>query len=672
LLSPVAIISLGRGQEIVVSACSLLFMQDAVGSREARFLRRVVSFFNWRAAGVGLILMLGGLPAYFLQADIRRFAVNVPFMDDWQFIPLVEKARDGTLKFGDLWAPHDEHRLLIPRIIIIASMLVSGGDYRLQCAITFGVVTMISGCLLWLLVHLNGWTLRVAWAWLLMNIALFSPIQFHNWLWPMQFAYFLPYAFLALCFCVLYAQLNPWVKFTLATACAVAGNCSFVQGNLIWLAALPLIMFAPGILPDPARRPFAAAWVIAGICMTGVYFYGLGHNSAAKDYAYGLQGISPMTNTLIELKGHPGATFHQMGGFVLAMFGNSISRGFPIDNLLLSRRLGAATLILAVLALLAAWRLGSFRQRALPWACLLLFTFLTAAFVCVGRVWLGEYQPLTPRYTTFGTFCLVALVALTASIFPASQGVPASGEVSSAPRWSRPLVWMQGVLLGAYLILQSVSWAYGKHLMEEWNLARWRSRASLRFFDTLPSKGLDLLGGNYQLLASQMKSLERLGMLVPPVARDLRISKLGRDCGILYTGRGEFQRLYRLPDGRWHASGYAICNDERPPDIVLLCTKDTGGEWTARAAVTPRTPPMFLRRNARMDYWFLAVPEMLEDMPLAEWGTWQAELPSNTFGNQTSGTVAAWAYDYERNNLYRIPGDHELSPELMEPVTIRF
>jgi hypothetical protein len=78
-------------------------MQDAVGSREARFLRRVVSFFNWRAAGVGLLLTLGGLPAYFLQADIRRFAVNVPFMDDWQFIPLVEKARDGTLKFEDLW-----------------------------------------------------------------------------------------------------------------------------------------------------------------------------------------------------------------------------------------------------------------------------------------------------------------------------------------------------------------------------------------------------------------------------------------------------------------------------------------------------------------------------------------------------------------------------------------
>jgi hypothetical protein len=53
-------------------------MQDAVGSHEARLRRRAVSFLNWRTAGLGLLLVLGVLPAYFLLADIRRFAVNVP------------------------------------------------------------------------------------------------------------------------------------------------------------------------------------------------------------------------------------------------------------------------------------------------------------------------------------------------------------------------------------------------------------------------------------------------------------------------------------------------------------------------------------------------------------------------------------------------------------------
>ena len=31
-------------------------------------------------------------------------------MDDWQFVPLLEKTSQGQLTFDDLWAPHDEHR----------------------------------------------------------------------------------------------------------------------------------------------------------------------------------------------------------------------------------------------------------------------------------------------------------------------------------------------------------------------------------------------------------------------------------------------------------------------------------------------------------------------------------------------------------------------------------
>ena len=92
------------------------------------------------------------------------------------------------------------------------------------------------------------------WTWVLANIALFSPIQFHNWLWPMQFAYFLPYTFLALCFCTLYARIGALPKFVVAAAFALAGNYSFVQGNLIWPAALPIILFAPDILSKGAPK----------------------------------------------------------------------------------------------------------------------------------------------------------------------------------------------------------------------------------------------------------------------------------------------------------------------------------------------------------------------------------------------------------------------------------
>ena len=154
-------------------------------------------------------------------------------MDDWQFVPLLEKTSKGQLAVGDLWAPHDEHRLLIPKIVIIASMFAFNGDNRMQCCISFLVVEIISLCFLSLLIRLNGERSAFGSTWLFANIALFSPIQFQNWLWPMQFAYFLPYTFLTLCICALYLRVGAGWKFGLAAVCALAGNYSFVHGNLI-------------------------------------------------------------------------------------------------------------------------------------------------------------------------------------------------------------------------------------------------------------------------------------------------------------------------------------------------------------------------------------------------------------------------------------------------------
>ena len=199
----------------------------------------------------------------------------MPFMDDWQFIPLLEKTSQGQLTFGDLWAPHDEHRLLIPRIVIIASMFAFKGDYRMQCCISFLVVEIISLCFLWLLIRLNGERFGVWVTWLFANIALFSPIQFQNWLWPMQFAYFLPYTFLALCICALYLRVGAGWKFGLAAVCALAGNYSFVQGNLIWVVMLPVILFAPGILKEGTRRKFAELGRPGTLCR-GALFLRLG------------------------------------------------------------------------------------------------------------------------------------------------------------------------------------------------------------------------------------------------------------------------------------------------------------------------------------------------------------------------------------------------------------
>ena len=624
---------------------------DASFGAQRHILRRVSILIFRPEIGRALLVLIGLLPAIALLADIHRFAVNVPFMDDWQFVPLLEKARNGTLTFQELFAPHDEHRLLLPRIIIIASMFATGGDYRAQSYITFAVVAVTSGCLLWLMIRLNGKSNSILWAWVLANIALFSPIQFHNWLWPMQFAYFLPYTFLALCLCTLYARIPALPKFVMAAGFALAGNYSLVQGNLIWPAALPVILLAPEILRKDVRRNFAIAWIALGALALTLYFWGLEHNSAASDYAYGHDGVPPTMSTLHQFQERPAYTVARMGHFILGIFGNSVARGFPVaDNLAFSRICGAIVLILAVIGLAAAWWRGLFLNRALPWTCLLLFTFLTAAFVCVGRVWRGDAQPLTPRYATFGTFCIVSLVALLSSGFSGLPEDPSLLRSGSATRWSKAIFWTQGLLAGLYLAVHGVSWTYGQHLMEEWNTTRWHALAKLHFLGKIYTGGAGMLGGSDVLVLEMAKGLERMGMMKPR-AKDLRVSALGKEGDPKGLKRGQFEALTMHGPMEWRASGSA----PRCADAVILSIQNAVGEWVAIAAATPLSPPQYLAKSTRMDLEFLAVSGPQRQ------GEWEINIPLGAFGELLSGILRAWAMDFRQHVLYQLPGDQEFT-----------
>src|SRR6476620_9216672 len=91
-------------------------------------LHRISALIFRPEIGKAMLVLVGLLPAMALLADIHRFAVNVPFMDDWQFVPMLERGMNGTLTFKELWAPHDELWLLLPRLIIIGSMFATHGD----------------------------------------------------------------------------------------------------------------------------------------------------------------------------------------------------------------------------------------------------------------------------------------------------------------------------------------------------------------------------------------------------------------------------------------------------------------------------------------------------------------------------------------------------------------
>jgi hypothetical protein len=66
-----------------------------------------------------------------LLADLLlvvSYGSEVPFMDDWGLVPAV--AGDQPLRVGWLWYQHNEHRVPLPRLILVWILRLCGGDFR--------------------------------------------------------------------------------------------------------------------------------------------------------------------------------------------------------------------------------------------------------------------------------------------------------------------------------------------------------------------------------------------------------------------------------------------------------------------------------------------------------------------------------------------------------------
>jgi hypothetical protein len=269
-------------------------------------------------------------------------------------------------------------------------------------------------------------------------------------------------------------------------------------------------------------------------------------------------------------------------------------------------------------------------------------------------VWRGDAQPLTPRYATFGTFCIVSLIALLSSGFSGLQEDRSLLRSDSANCWSKAILWTQGLLAGLYLAVQGVNWTYGRHLMEEWNTTRWHALARLHFLGKIHTEArADVLGGSDGLILEMAKVLERMGMMKQR-AEDLRVSALGKE-GDSNRLKGQFEDLTMRGLKGWRASGSALLRGGRSADAVILGTLNADGEWVAIAAATPLSPPRYLAKSTRMDLEFLAVSRPQKR------GEWEINLPPGAFEELRNGVLRAWAMDFRRGVLYQLPSDQKFT-----------
>jgi len=394
------------------------------------------------------LLILYLIPVALLLWFVASFSVNVPVHDQWRLVSLFEKIANSNVTFGDFWALHSNHRIIIPKIIISALAFSSQWNinYELILSIIFALITF------GLIYNLSATQARNNKDYLfhLTNILtgfwVFALVQHENWLWGFQLAWFL----VNLCVMVAIFVLSlddsllifrfnkgiDWrtakaqrtqreeeeksVSFNLilfdarlfiAAICCEIASFSSAQGLLSWLALIPAVVAVKGKTLEIRKR--LGLWMFLFVVTSALY---------SIDYhpQREMSMISLLAKPLIVIN------------YFFNLLGSPIVR-LPIFSSLIG--LGIFLIFLWLLFYsynkIAYSRCVKYRrdtalpcpypencyntlnQETAPWLSLGLFSILSATFITVGRANFGANHAIeSSRYTTVSIFLLVAIFQL--------------------------------------------------------------------------------------------------------------------------------------------------------------------------------------------------------------------------------------------------------------------
>lgn len=398
-----------------------------------------------RLVAVGSIALV---PWIVLALQVRRYGVNVPFSDQWEFPLLIQELRRGALDSGDFFAQHNEQRMFFPRLVMMGLAVATSWNIKVEMLVSLGLGLVIFAVTFALMLKtmrpLRGW---VAVPVIVASGALSSLSQWENWFWGWQISWFLPLAclFLAVGFLTLWPEnRTAWPPVLLAASAAWVGQYSLLSGSMIWLVCLPLLV---------ARRSFRrwiGPWL--GVAATSTFVYLRNYRSASN--------MEFMHATPQELVEEPGRAVE----YLLYLVGRPV---LDMDPQIWVGLTVLALLVAAVLGLVA------FRRRrlddALPWLAIAAYAVATALGTMFGRLNLGVGQAGSSRYSTVGIVLMVSTLALVGlAILPerrAAVGLPRIGAVL--------LPWI--LLAGLFV----VDYESEFDQMYEWHLQRHRIRECL-------------------------------------------------------------------------------------------------------------------------------------------------------------------------------------------------
>ncbi|BDG07180.1 hypothetical protein [Anaeromyxobacter paludicola] len=354
---------------------------------------------GWRSrAALALPWAVALLPALVAFRYVRAIATDVPFYDEWRFIPLIEKWRAGALALSDLVAQHDGHRIVTTRLAILASARLTSWNILWEVWGGFAFLAATGLLLGWLLSRAAGPAAGRAWL-ALCPVALASIVfglrQWENLIAPWALCMFSLEFLVILTFALV--QRGRWIA---AVTSATLASLTFTNGFLVWPVVVVQVFLRthrPGAPVLPALRATlrrCLPWIATAAAVLAAYFY-------RYDTLLARSGAGPGPVALRFLVALGTALSPDRGVI------SGTSAVTPLTGVPLSLGLGVLVLA-ALLVCLDPRRRAQLVADYDLYVAMGLFGLGSVAMLALGRSSLGLGQAASSRYTTSVTMVLAA------------------------------------------------------------------------------------------------------------------------------------------------------------------------------------------------------------------------------------------------------------------------
>lgn len=429
-----------------------------------------VPAWAWWAA----VIVAHGLPVFLVLNFVVRFAVDVPYWDQWELVPLLDKQAQGSLTWADVWARHNEHRVLLPRLCMLALAPLSRWDVRWEIALVVALVFASVLVAAWVHVRRAGLSAPALLAFAPVTWLMLSLRQEENLLWGWQLPLPLCAGSVLGVAALLGARAVTWRKVAAGVALATAASVSFGAGIALWpVGAVALAWRAR----DSAPRQ-VAGWIAAWLGSGALVGWSVLHGAA-------LQPGQP--STLDALRQPTSVAW-----IALTAVGGAFGTG---DTPALAALAGGVVLALGALVL---WRAPQVDAGSGAFALVLCGVAWGASLLIgVSRTWLGPTAGLGSRYVSVSLLAVVGLWVLA---------------------WRLPSGrWRVGLLAAlALLISEGTVVSLGTQFSQGAKLRRERAHAAdvLRRYRSASDEELTVLYPAPAIVRDRAGTLERLGYSV--------------------------------------------------------------------------------------------------------------------------------------------------------------